>query len=219
LSYNISPTPEDIRFEFLKSFFVKSLVKKNFRDFSLLSSICITVSNLRDYAVPCSGYLGQLVNFSDNLLLSLPGSFLAVQFKLFVDRLCFFAVGAFSFLAVGYAFAYGDGSPFIGWTHFALADLPFDKFGHVIIQVYFQTEHMMEIMTQRTSSARFFYLFFSWTYPDFEAKRISIFFVFAKLFKFFPRIALSRLQQGFKIPSVAYSDDFEYALKPTDPIF
>jgi hypothetical protein len=44
-------------------------------------------------------------------------------------------LGAFAFLAFGFAFAYGEGSPFIGWTHFALADLPYTKFGHVIIQV------------------------------------------------------------------------------------
>ena len=41
----------------------------------------------------------------------------------------------FAFLAFGFGLAYGEGSPFMGLTHFALADLPTSKYGFVVIQV------------------------------------------------------------------------------------
>jgi hypothetical protein len=44
-----------------------------------------------------------------------------------------------------------------------------------------------------------------------EAKQIPIFFVFAKLFKFFDD-SRCRLQREFKITAVAYSGDFESPL-------
>ena len=43
--------------------------------------------------------------------------------------------GAGSFICCGYAFAFGEGTPYIGLTHFGMHDLPAEEFAFFFFQV------------------------------------------------------------------------------------
>ena len=52
--------------------------------------------------------------------------------------ICFFIwqfEGGLSFLVCGFAFAFGTGSPFIGYTYFSLIDFPSDRYAFFFFQV------------------------------------------------------------------------------------
>ena len=46
-----------------------------------------------------------------------------------------FLSGGLSFLTCGFAFAFGKGSPFIGYTYFTLIDLPPERYAFFFFQV------------------------------------------------------------------------------------
>jgi hypothetical protein len=43
--------------------------------------------------------------------------------------------GAGSFICCGYAFAFGEGTPYIGLSHFGMVDLPAEEFAFFFFQV------------------------------------------------------------------------------------
>ena len=47
----------------------------------------------------------------------------------------FFIQGAGSFICCGYAFAFGEGTPYIGLSHFAIIDLPAEEYAFFFFQV------------------------------------------------------------------------------------